>query len=571
MNGGERPSGAGLCTESELGDAFPSAASVLEQFAAIAAPRKRKLLFSLLQVLGIVRAAETGRQGMIRQAANGINPFDLHVVPDGFGGILPEFSFSILFDRTTDLPLQRAAKLLLAALEYRERLRSASSGGVGWERQRHIFGRVVNLRRAGMKWRRTVKDCTDSAHIAVAARGHYYLLEVLDAAGSILPAAQLLSGLAAIRKAAAGETAAPSHYGLLTANMARASAAVFHAVPPDPSIAAIDDAILLMAMDDDVFPRDANEAARLLHFGDLRNRDYRKALQLVVLGNGWSGGNFNLFAGIEGAPGVEFAAWIPGRALAMADIDATPAQAAICRRLAFDTVAFASLPLPHLQRGIDRYRCDLPLIKTIDSFGKEDIKRLNVSPDAFFHAAAHLAYFDAFKRPPTVHGFSDIRRHRFQSITRHLSTTPEMLAFLHTRTKPALIAALEAHGRQAAAVKAGNFPVHFVFFYLFTKPGPRSLLAMLLFRMFIPRALATYASPDIWASNIPAVPGIHAVGRFGTYFKMVRRNCLAGHYLLFPDCIRICFLSRDDRILRGGWQFERALAQAIATLRRILS
>src|SRR5262249_13402727 len=152
-----------------------------------------------------------------------------------------------------------------------------------------------------------------------------------------------------------------------------------------------------------------------------------------------------------------------------------------------------------------------------------------------------LAYFDAFKRPPSVHNFADIRQHRFQSITRYLSTTPEMAAFLHTRTKPALIAALEAHGRRAASVKAGNFPVQFIFLYLLTKPSLRAILGIILFRMFVPRVLETYASPDIWASNIPAVRGIQAVGRFGVYFKMARSNCLAGHYLMYPDRIRICF------------------------------
>jgi len=36
--------------------------------------------------------------------------------------------------------------------------------------------------------------------------------------------------------------------------------------------------------------------------------------------------------------------------------------------------------------------------KIIDAIGKNEIKQLNVNPDAFFHAAAHLAYFERFKK-----------------------------------------------------------------------------------------------------------------------------------------------------------------------------
>jgi hypothetical protein len=96
------------------------------------------------------------------------------------------------------------------------------------------------------------------------------------------------------------------------------------------------------------------------------------------------------------------------------------------------------------------------------------------------------------------------------------------------------------------------------------------LLAIALFRMFVPDLFTKHISPDIWASNIPALPGIYCQGRFGMLFKFARNNCLAGHYMLFPDHIRICFLS-NKKVFLESWPFDRALNDAMIRLKHILS
>jgi hypothetical protein len=96
------------------------------------------------------------------------------------------------------------------------------------------------------------------------------------------------------------------------------------------------------------------------------------------------------------------------------------------------------------------------------------------------------------------------------------------------------------------------------------------LLGMILFKAFVPDIFRKHVSPDIGASNIPALPGIYCVGRFGMFFKAARKNCLAGHYLIFPDHIKTCFLASERNFLES-WQFDRSLEEAMTKLKRILS
>jgi hypothetical protein len=85
----------------------------------------------------------------------------------------------------------------------------------------------------------------------------------------------------------------------------------------------------------------------------------------------------------------------------------------------------------------------------------------------------------------------------------------------------------------------------------------------------VPDIFRKYISPNIWASNIPALPGINCVGRFEIYFKMARKDCLTGRYLLVPDHIKICF-SSNERRFPESWQFDRVLEAAMIKPRQIL-
>jgi hypothetical protein len=558
-------------------DLFPTPDTVFRNFAesAIAEPRKRRRFLSLLNLFGITRYAEKKRQKMIALAARDVNPFDIDTVPNNFSGIYAEFGVSILLEKTTDPVAQRAAKLIVAALAYRRSLldgslEKESSGGtvIGTDRNHYLFGRVANVRKTGLKWHKDIKHCRDSTHIVVAVDGSFYKLDVIDDSGT-RPAEDILHEIESIMQRAAEDTSDPKPYGLITTIMAKSTAGIFYADDLDESVKTIDEAIFLIAIDTKEYPADENAAARDINIRNNHNRDYRKSLQFVVLQNGYSGATCNYFAGVEGVLAARFASWITSYAKAIPPIVAatTPTQYS---KLTFDRINFETLPLARLRAKVARYSCDFPLIRTIDAIGKDGIKRLNVSPDAFFHAAAHLAYYERFKKIPSVHNLADIRGIKFGSITRYLTTTSEMAEFLQSQSKPALLNACRAHKDKIAAIKSGDNPIHYAFYYLYTDIGFKPLLAIALFRIFVPDLFTRHISPDIWASNIPALPGIYCQGRFGMLFKFARNNCLAGHYMLFPDHIRICFLS-NKKVFLESWPFDRALNDAMIRLKHILS
>jgi hypothetical protein len=557
---------------------FPAPDLVFKRFAelAISGRRKKNFFLKSLKLLGITSFAEKSRQKMIALAERGINPFDIDTVPNIFSGVYPEFSFSILFDKTSDPIAQRAAKLVFATLRYRQSLVDGSlekemSGGtvIGNDRNHNLFGRVANIRKTGLKWNKNIRCCKNSTHIVVAVNGAFYKLDVIDGAGAVIAVEDILNGIGSIIHAAGQDKNPSKPYGVMTANIIRSAAGIFYADPLDESIKAIDEAIFLLGIDTIERPTDENEASQNLHVRNNYNRDYRKSLQLVVLESGFSGATFNLFAEVEGVLAAKFSCWINSYAKNIPYVIAVnkPNRYA---KLEFETIDFGKYPLGKMKRKIAKYTCNLPLIKKIDAIGRDGIKKLNVSPDAFFHAAAHLAYFERFKKIPSMHNLVDMRGIKFGSITRYLSTTDELIAFLENQTKTALLNAFDAHKEKVRVVKSGDNPIHYVYYYLYTTMGLKPMLAIIVFRVFVPDLFTKHISPDIWASNIPASPGIYCVGRFGMFFKAARKNCLAGHYLLFADHIKTCFLSNERSFLEC-WEFDRTLNDAMVKLIQILS
>ena len=347
-----------LAGQTGIMDLFPTPESVLTKFAdsAIANPRKRKLFLSLLQLLGVTSYAEKNRQRMISLAERGINPFDIDTVPNNFSGIYPELSVSILLEKNDDDIAQRAAKLTFAALKYREALLDNSlekeiSGETVIDnyRSHNFFGRVANIRKTGSKWRKDVKDFKNASHIVVAVNGAYYKLDVIDGGGAVMAAGKLLHHINLIIRAAAQDKSALKPYGVITANITKPSAEIFHADKLDDSIRIIDEAIFLLALDSINVPVDENEAAQDLHINNYHNRDYRKSLQLVVLKNGYSGATINFFAEIEGVFAARFASWVSLYAGNLPQLLVETTEYQPCK-LEFKTVDFERLAIAEIAR-----------------------------------------------------------------------------------------------------------------------------------------------------------------------------------------------------------------------------
>src|SRR6516162_2661567 len=153
---------------------FPPAESVFKKFAvsAIDSPFRRRQFIAALNLFGITNFAEKNRRQLIALAERGINPFDRYSVPNNFSGIYPELSFSILLERSNDSMVQRAAKLGVAALTFRQALLEGSldketigTTVIDYDRHRHLFGRVANVKRTGLQWSKEIKHCENSKHI----------------------------------------------------------------------------------------------------------------------------------------------------------------------------------------------------------------------------------------------------------------------------------------------------------------------------------------------------------------------------------------------------------------------
>lgn len=554
-------------------DAFPASEQVLQGFAteAIDNPRRRQTFLSALKWFGIVRKADEKREQMIALAHRGINPFDLETVPGNFHGLYPELSFSVLFEPKSSNQLQRAAAVCHVALEYRAWLLQ-DSNPEGMSRHLNLFGRAVNAQRIGFRWQKQVVDCSTSRHIVVAINGAYYALDVLDSTGDIADVHEIHEQLKAMALLEKGRRGGLS-YGALTAVVTRETQTLFDSCPSlDPAIQAIDEALFLLSLDSHEVANDDQSCGAAIHGGWGEGRDYRKALQLIVLANGRSGATFNLLAEVEGVTAAQFSARINDRSQAceastvphpsaprFAPLDLEPVRKAVSAK----TVAA-------IVRSINAHHCVVQQIRRIDGIGSRAIKALGVSPDAFFHAAAHLAYLERFGKAPAIHNFVDVRTLKFGSISRYLTTTPEMLTFLRDQTKSNLLNAFKAHKDKTARVKAGDHPMHHVFHYLFSTPSLMMLPALLLFWLFVPNIVTRYFSPDIWASNIPALKGLSCLGRFGMRFTYARKHCLAGHFLLFPEHVEICFASKEDALLQT-WQFHHALRDSMENTRKILT
>ena len=110
--------------------------------------------------------------------------------------------------------------------------------------------------------------------------------------------------------------------------------------------------------------------------------------------------------------------------------------------------------------------------KEVEAIGRDGIKQLRVGPDAFFHVAAHLAYYEKFKKVPAVHNFADMRGVRFGSITRYLARPTRWSSSCATRPGPRC-SKQSMRTKAIAVIKSGDYPLHYAYFYLYSAGGLR--------------------------------------------------------------------------------------------------
>jgi len=218
-------------------------------------------------------------------------------------------------------PLQRAARLIFAAVSFFEDLRSGQLDVDTFRGEPLEIGQYMNLFSTCIHpsgtCTRVYKSC-EFNHVIVVFRKGFYKLRV-RVGGRPVEARDILEQL---REVVAGhDTARTSGMplpGTLSAlNVVGRSLAtrILRCRSRNrSSLDVISNAMFVVALDLDAKPGDVAQAALRVHSGDLENRWYFSSLQIVVCGNGYAGVISNFPCGLDGNAVMRFSAEIQRRA-----------------------------------------------------------------------------------------------------------------------------------------------------------------------------------------------------------------------------------------------------------------
>lgn len=494
---------------------------------------------------------------------------------------------------TTD-PARTAAQVLHGALTFRDAFRR---GALPPEFEKgqlldpalygKLFSRVAVARHRGRRLVQEDADFAPTDYVVVFVRGHLYRLACLQD-GAVLPCAELHRRLAVVlehaRARAARTTETPGLFGLLTVSVDPAHGRLLREFTASNAelLETVNAALFTLALDLEARPENPDAALRAINADHFANRDHRRSMSLVVTGNGRAGVLVNPHTGVGGAVSAVFADFLHRHAQtlqAQGEPAAPPADA--------PTPPVAPLPLsvsprwtsallrtrPAVERRL--YPPDEQTVFTLDGVGLQDFRACRISADAAFHCALNLAYLRCLRRMPTTGNFISLRSFRHGDIWRYVSNTEALTAFLRQPGPATLRAAVAAHNQLVKHQKKAEDAFYHVAMMLlklvgeFRVPFAAALSLIAILSLFIRDFSHRFLRLDLWASQIPVKPGLEIAGRGSVFLSFLPREALAGHYLIFEDHFRVCFLrglrSRGDA--RLGAAFARELGVCLREVR----
>ena len=133
----------------------------------------------------------------------------------------------------------------------------------------------------------------EKQHAVVACRGHFFVMDILDAQGEPLPVTALEAGLEQIHQQAISLPES-NKIGYLTSSnrdsWAKARETLMKTVSPQ-DLEALESGAVMLCLDDEDLSLSRAECAKAFLHGNGYNRWFDKSLQLIVLGNGKAGLN----------------------------------------------------------------------------------------------------------------------------------------------------------------------------------------------------------------------------------------------------------------------------------------
>ncbi|XP_061546793.1 choline O-acetyltransferase [Phycodurus eques] len=286
----------------------------------------------------------------------------------------------------------------------------------------------------------------DPEHVIVACKNQFFVLDVMIDFRH-LNDRDLLTQLKRIAKMADNLDERQPPIGLLTSDgrteWAEARAELIRESTNRDSLDQMERCLCLVCLDDGSKAKltDAARAMSMLHGGGAAvsggNRWYDKSMQFVVGADGCCGVvcEHSAFEGIVLVQCTEYLLKYmirsPSKLVRAASVTELPAP----RRLRWKCT-----PVVHklLASSVDRLH---RLVKNLDMnvhkfhhYGKELIKRLKMSPDAFIQVALQLAYYRCHGRAVSTYESASTRRFKDGRVDNIRSATPEALAFVRAMT-----------------------------------------------------------------------------------------------------------------------------------------
>ncbi len=550
----------------------------------ISNPLRRLGAFLVLWLWAKKWHVEEARQSILAAFEKDENPFWKRKFP--FQQIFyPGLAISIVLkdDDNDHSPVSRAAKLIVSALEYRDKmlkqeLEADAEKGRSLDMGRHfyLFSRNVRTYKDDQGLSANVIDHEPTDHIVVAVDGVYFKLKVLHE-GQPLSLSEVLHQIQQmVDEAVSSEGDIP--FGLLTTLEQADSVEVVQALRQDPrnhqSMQDLDSALFFVAIDTRFHPQTLEETARGCLIDNHHNRDYRKSIQIVVTGNGKAAIVPSYVSGLDGSLAFSFSSWVAGHAKTLKSDDCSKSHEPAAP-------LFAKLDLQLENRsGWDErfnklnddlqpwiYPKDTPTVHTFDGIGRKTFRSLKISSDAAMHCALHLAFKHYRGRIPRVSNFMSMRSIKTGRIHRYSTSTKEMIAFVGNPTSKTLQQAMDEHRRVIRQLKVGDDVLYFLTSLITREEiGAKGSTAFFwILKTFMPQVFQGLLMPDILASSIRPFPEMAFGGRAGARIGFPPGDAIGGHYLFFEDKIMLCVCSHQ-----GEKGHEAAFAEELeASLKQV--
>ncbi len=292
------------------------------------------------------------------------------------------------------------------------------------------------------------------------------------------------------------------------------------------------------------------------------NRWYDKSFQFIVCENGETGMNFE-HSCLDGSQHARLAALVsktsdenlPGGAWK------TPPA----RPLNFLLSESLEHALTDAERSLERLRSDTRLrVLEFTSFGREKIKRLGVSPDAFCQIAMQTSIFDLYGK--FVNAYEPVMTRKFLlgRTEAMRPVTPEVVSFVRARTAGNLKTASSAHSARISECREGRGVDRHLF-------GLRRMLELFGEDEGISETLPIFSSPGYraLARNILSTSTGPAES-FRIYgFGPVDDEGYGVRYLMFPEKLTFtmtCRTALEQNMLSLREKLEENLEKMAAIL-----